>query len=73
MNTLPHRCSSQAPQVTDPYGLELIGIKWLPALNNSQAKELTPYEVRNLQNLSPLPLCSRFVTPDLCLYEGWTV
>ncbi|XP_067931773.1 dynein axonemal assembly factor 8-like [Watersipora subatra] len=26
-------------------GLELLGIKWLPSLNTSQAREITPYEV----------------------------
>ena len=26
-------------------GLELLGLKWLPSINTSQAKEMTPYEV----------------------------
>ena len=45
LNTLPHRHRSQPELSTDTDGLELLGIKWLPALNSVQAKELTPYEV----------------------------
>lgn len=48
LNTMPHRHRSQPQLSTDLEGLELLGIKWLPALNSVQAKELTPYEVYNL-------------------------
>jgi len=42
---LPHARYSQPKEVSDPTGLELLGVKWLPLLTAAQAKELTPYEV----------------------------
>ena len=36
-------CKSQPPAFK--YGIELLGIKWLPSLSLQHAKEITPYEV----------------------------
>ena len=40
---IPYSRTQQALPFTE--GLELLGMKWLPSLTTSQAKEVTPYEV----------------------------
>jgi len=33
--------------LTEGEGLELLGIKWIPALSEAQAEELSPYQVKH--------------------------
>lgn len=44
---MPHSKVPMKPVLSE--GLELLGLKWLPYLNFSQANEVTPYEAGDMQ------------------------
>ena len=43
LNVVPYSKTPITLSLKD--GLELLGLKWLPSLSRSQAREVTPYEV----------------------------
>ena len=56
-------------------GLELLGLKWLPSINTSQAKEMTPYEVSIvviITNNSYPPLDEQTNSQCVVLFTGRT-
>jgi len=41
------RSNADLTELTEGEGLELLGIKWIPALSEAQAEELSPYQVKH--------------------------